>query len=118
MKKVIVIIRPNMYNQTKEALEAAGFNAFSSVNVHGRGKAAVSFTAADPSEKKEQADFHRFMAKKMLIIFIRDEDEERLIKTVMTINSTKNSGDGKIFVIPVKESIRIRTGERQDEALV
>jgi len=118
MKKVIIIIRPNMYKKTKAALEEVGFNAFSMISVNGRGKVPVQYTAANNVEEKEQVDFHRFIAKKMIMVFIRDEDEERLIKAVMATNSTNNCGDGKIFVIPVHESIRIRTGETKDEALV
>lgn len=107
-----------MYNRTKTALEEAGFNAFSAINVHGRGKEAVKFTPTSTNEDKEHVDYHRFMAKKMLLLFLRDEDEERLINTIIATNRTKNSGDGKIFIIPVNESIRIRTGETNNEALV
>jgi nitrogen regulatory protein PII 2 len=118
MKKAIIMIRPNMYHRTKEALEKAGFSAFSAMNVHGRGKASVQFSIANMNEKKEQLDYHRFMAKKMVIVVFNDGDEPKLVETVIGVNRSGNSGDGKIFIIPVKESIRIRTGETGVEALV
>ena len=118
MKKAIMIIRPNMYTKTKEALEKAGFNGFSAVNVHGRGKTAVKFAVVNDNETKGQLDYHRFMAKKMVIVVIKDEDENRLVQTVIEANQSGNSGDGKIFIQPVKESIRIRTTESGVESLV
>lgn len=118
MKKAMIIIRPNMYSRTKEELEKMGFNAFSAINVHGRGKEGVKFTIANANEAKGFDDYHRFVAKKMIIVVINDEDEAKLVKTVIAANRTGNSGDGKIFIIPVKQSIRIRTNESGVEALV
>jgi nitrogen regulatory protein PII 2 len=118
MKKAVIIIRPNMYHQTKAVLEKTGFNAFSAMNVYGRGKAAVKFTSANANEQKQSTDYHRFIAKKMIVIVINDDDEAKLVKAIIDTNRTNHAGDGKIFIIPVTKSIRIRTGESGVEALV
>lgn len=120
MKKVMIIIRPERYRQTKEVLEQEGFYAFSAVNVLGRGKKSVGFSAGDGShtQTEETVNYHRLMMKKMLIIYIADEEENRLIGTVTQVNQTEQAGDGKIFVLPVKRTLRIRTGEENEDALV
>jgi nitrogen regulatory protein PII 2 len=117
MKKAIAVIRPQVYKQTKASLEQEGFIAFSAVNVLGRGKKNVALTAADNSTSAVQSDDHRFVAKKMIIVYIRDEDEERFVKAVLNANKTGHAGDGKIFIIPVNQGIRIRSGEKGDDAL-
>lgn len=118
MKKAMIIIRPERYRQTKEALEQEGFSAFSVLNVLGRGKKLVEFAAGDGSKINEMDNYHRLMTKKMIIVYINDEDEDRLCETVINVNKTEQEGDGKIFIIPVKRSIRIRTGEENEDALV
>lgn len=116
MKKAMVVIRPNTYKKTKAALEQAGFYAISSTNVAGRGKRPISMLAADGSLKSAHEE-HRFIVKKMIMVYIRDEDEKLFVDTVMTANQTGHPGDGKIFMIPVKNGIRIRTGEHSTDAL-
>lgn len=114
----MIIIRPERYRQTKEALEQEGFVAFSVMNVLGRGKKSVAFASGDGSHKDETGSYHRLMTKKMIIVYINDEDEIRLSRTVIKVNNTGQEGDGKIFVLPVRRSIRIRTGEENEDALV
>lgn len=118
MKKVMIIIRPEKYRQTKEALEKEGFSAFSVMNVQGRGKRSVEFSAGDGSNSDGTERYHRFVTKKLLIVYINDEDERRLSETVIGVNKMGQAGDGKIFVSPIKRSIRIRTGEENEDALV
>lgn len=118
MKKAVIIIRPERYRQTKEVLEQEGFSAFSVMNVLGRGKKPVEFSAGDGSYNNGVGSYHRLMTKKMIIIYLNDEDESRLSGTVIKVNQTEQEGDGKIFVLPVKRSIRIRTGEENEDALV
>lgn len=118
MKKVMIIIRPEKYRQTKEALEQEGFSAFSMLNVRGRGKQQVEFSAGDGSPNNKNDCGHRLMTKKLISIYINDEDESRLSRTVINVNKTDQQGDGKIFVLPLKRSIRIRTGEENEDALI
>lgn len=118
MKKVIIFIRPNRYHETKAALEKAGFSAISSVNVQGRGRNSVEFSPREENELKEYEKHHRFIPKKMIMIYIRDEDEKQLVDVVIDTNRTNHCGDGKIFILPIKTGFRIRSGESEEEAVV
>jgi Nitrogen regulatory protein PII len=116
MKQVLIIIRPNMYFETKKALIAARFTSSSIINVLGRGKRTVEMElAAGVTQKDPYAD--RLVAKKMIEIYIRDEDEQKLIDTILKVNSTSNAGDGKIIVLPTSNCVRIHTGETGNDAL-
>ncbi len=112
MKEVTVILRPKMYFKTKEALDKAGFAALSVQEVIGRGKKAVQY------DFDNEVVSHRLVAKRMITMFVRDQDVDFLIKTIVETNKTNHAGDGKIFVSPVNEGIRIRTGERGNESVV
>lgn len=58
-----------------------------------------------------------FLTKTKIDLVVRDADVEKVIKTVRETAYTGKIGDGKIFVLPVEEAIRVRTGERGEEAL-
>ena len=58
------------------------------------------------------------VAKRMIDMFVRDEDLQKLIDTVVEVNKTNHAGDGKIFVLPVNDAIRVRTGEKGIEAIM
>ncbi len=118
MKQVTIIIRPERYGQTKTALEQEGFGALSMLNVLGRGKNPVVCSAGDGSRIEDGEGSHRFMTKKMIMVYINDEDEKRFCEAVIKVNQTGQPGDGKIIVSPVKRSIRVRTGEENENALV
>ncbi|MDY6272601.1 MAG: P-II family nitrogen regulator [Selenomonadaceae bacterium] len=115
MKEIVAIIRPNRYFATKRRLIINGFNAMSTKEVIGRGKQRVVFRAE--SNAKETVGI-KFIAKRYLDIFARDADVEKIIRLLMDENSTGHPGDGKIFVLPAEEALRIRTGERGDDVLV
>ncbi|AND85348.1 P-II family nitrogen regulator [Clostridium tyrobutyricum] len=110
MKQVYIILRPNRYYETKDALIENNFFSLSSKDVLGRGKSSVDYVAKNGSELPQYSK-HSFVAKKLIEIFCRDEDVEKLINIVKRVNQTGNSGDGKIFVINVEDGTRIRTGE-------
>jgi len=118
MKKAVIIIRSNLYRKTVEELEKKGFYAFSSVNVLGRGNMRVEFSIADGSLLNDIKGTHRFMTKKMIIVYINDDDEALLAETVIKLNRTGQQGDGKIFIIPVNRAVRLRTGEENEDVLV
>ncbi len=112
MKEVTIILRPKMYFKTKEALDEAGFSALSVQEVIGRGKKPVQY------DFDNEVVAHRLVAKRMITMFVRDGDVDSLVKTIVETNKTSHAGDGKIFVSPVKDAVRIRTGERGDEAVL
>lgn len=120
MKQVIIIIRPNLYFKTKEELSKNRFFAMSTKEVLGRGKNSVHFTANEADEAKGDNDIYAntLVAKKMIEMIVKDDEVERLIDVVLSVNRYNTNGDGKIFVLPVEESIRIHTGEKGDDALI
>jgi nitrogen regulatory protein PII 2 len=118
MKQVIAIIRMNMMNVTKQALVDAGFPAFSARKVIGRGKGNVDLRVihgaeADAPEAiaRLKDDGPMLMPRRMMTIVVTDESVPKLIEAVIRVNRTGNRDDGKIFVVPIEDAIRIRTGE-------
>ena len=118
MKEIIVIIRPNLYYKTKEALSANRYFAMSTKEVLGRGKRAVQFEAGEGETVKDKEYNNSLIAKKMIEMVVRDEDVQGVVDTIMSVNHNEMNGDGKIFILPVKESIRIHTNEKCDDALL
>jgi nitrogen regulatory protein PII 2 len=123
MKEVMAVIRMHRMNQTKQALAAAGFNAFHARECLGRGKGLVDFNVLSGAEYDyEEAaaklgSTQRLFPKRMLSIMLPDKLVGRAVETIITVNRTGRSGDGKIFVLPVLEGYLVRTGETGDEAL-
>lgn len=117
MKEAFIVIRPNRYFETKKALVAAGFNAMYTKEVLGRGRKMAAFSpqAGAPAQ---DAPGVAFIAKRLLDLYVRDEDVDRLVQAVMQVNSSGNPGDGKIFILPVDNTLRVRTGEQGEDVLV
>jgi nitrogen regulatory protein PII 2 len=124
MKDVQAIIRQNMVNKTKRALAEADISSFTATgNVLGRGKglvdAKVLKAASEGSvEAIEQlSKGPRLYPKRLLSIVVPDEKVKLVVNTIIKANQTGNPGDGKIFVLPVTEAVRVRTGEDGDAVL-
>ena len=112
MKKIEAIIREEKFHLIKIALEDKGFISMTVSDVIGRGKQkGVSL--------KWRVGEHRieFLPKKKLEIICEDKDCETVVQTICDKGRTGAVGDGKIFILPVEEVVRIRTGERGVEAL-
>ena len=120
MKQVIIILRPNCYFKTKEALSDNRFFAMSTKEVLGRGKSTVHFTASEDENLSiaEKNYENTLLAKKMIEMVVPDEAVNAVMDIVLSVNSHGTEGDGKIFVLPVEESIRIHTGEKGEDALI
>jgi nitrogen regulatory protein PII 2 len=123
MKEVLAIIRMNKMNETKQALVDAGFAAFTARKVNGRGRGKVDFQllqgAAEGHEEaiSQLSPGPRLVPKRMIKIVVADKSVPTIIKTIIDVNQSGNAGDGKVFVMPVSEALRIRTGERDEAAL-
>ena len=124
MKEVMAVIRINMMNKTKEALSAAGISSFTATGrVLGRGKGQVDFRLMKGAEEgREEAiallgGGPKLVPKRLITVVVPDHAAKRVIDTLITINKTGNAGDGKIFVLPVLDATRIRTGEIGDLVL-
>lgn len=123
MKEVMAVIRMNRINKTKHALAAAGISSITGKEVLGRGKGLVDFGVLRGAEKGyEEAiahlgDSQRLVPKRMLTIVVPDKQVPLVVKTIIEVNQTGKSGDGKIFVMPVMEAWQIRTGDDGDRVL-
>ncbi len=126
MKEVFAIIRMNKVNQTKKALVEAGFNSLTAIKVLGRGKMLKDLatlnglTASDELREKLVEGLlqgGRLIPKRLLSIVVRDDEVKKVVETIIGVNKSGNPGDGKIFVLPIAEAVRVRTGERGDSAI-
>jgi len=118
MKEVVAIIRMNKINCTKRALNAAGISSFSATGrVLGRGKGLVDYRILKGAKEgymeavSQLGDGPRLVPKRMLFVVVSDDWVERTVKAIIDENQTGNAGDGKIFVLPVTEAVRVRNGE-------
>ncbi|MCD8290633.1 MAG: P-II family nitrogen regulator [Prevotella sp.] len=111
MKKIEAIIRKSRFEDVKQALLDADIEWFSYYDVRGEGK-------------MRQARIYRgvmydtsSIERTLVSLVVRDKNVEKVIKAVTNAAQTGEIGDGRIFVIPIEDAIRIRTGERGDIAL-
>ncbi len=123
MKEVVAVIRMNMMNRTKQALTDAGVDAFFGQEAQGRGKGLInSALLAGAKEGYEEAaellgEKGRLYAKRIVTVVVPDDDVEDVVKAIIAANKTGKPGDGKIFVLPVGDSVRVRTGEKGEKAI-
>lgn len=112
MKKVEAIIKPFKLDDVKEALGAIGIEGLTVTEVKGFGR------------QKGHTELYRgaeyvvdFLPKIKLEIVVADDVVDRVIEAIVTSANTGKIGDGKIFVLPLEEAVRIRTGERGEAAV-
>lgn len=126
MKEIIAIIRMNKVNETKKALADVGVCGLHAMKVMGRGKMQVDFSALDSLGATEEiggiladglSKGSRLIPKRLLTILAQDGEENRVVDTIIKVNKAGNKGDGKIFVAPVLDAARVRTGERGEAAV-
>ena len=123
MKEVMAIVRMNKINQTQRALSEAGITSLHAKDCLGRGKGVVEMLQLGGAEKEyeekmsELGNAGRLIPKRMVSVVVPDKLVKKVVETIIETNRTGKSGDGKIFVMPVMESIRVRTGETGDETL-
>jgi len=112
MKMIVAIIRPDKFQQTKHALEEIGITGMtvSDVRGHGRQKGHTEFYRGS----ERQVDL---IPKVRLEIAVPETDVERVIQAIIASSQTGRIGDGKIFICPIEEVIRVRTGERGEEVV-
>ncbi|MCC6380928.1 MAG: P-II family nitrogen regulator [Dehalococcoidia bacterium] len=113
MKKIEAIIRPEKLHEVKQALDDIGIHGMNFIQVTGRG-AQRGVVHQGRGGESVTVDM---LAKVKLEVVVADLAVERVIDAVIRAARTGNIGDGKIFVIPVEEAVRVRTGERGDVAV-
>lgn len=123
MKEVMAIVRLNMMNRTKAALSEAGISSITARDALGRGKGIIDMELLAGAEKgyeeaiSQLGQSGRLIPKRALLMVLPKKLVDTAVKTIIRVNQTGKSGDGMIFVMPVLDAVRIRTGEKGDAAL-
>jgi len=112
MKKIEAIIKPFKLDDVKERLASIGVQGMTVSEVKGFGR------------QKGHTELYRgaeyvvdFLPKIKIEVVVDDDTAEKAVVAIAEAAHTDKIGDGKIFVLPIEEAVRIRTGERGDEAL-
>jgi nitrogen regulatory protein P-II 1 len=112
MRKIEAIIKPFKLDEVKEALHGVGIQGMTVTEVKGFGR------------QKGHTELYRgaeyvvdFLPKIKVEIAVSDEMADKAVDAIIQAANTGRIGDGKIFVLPIEEAIRIRTGERGSEAV-
>jgi len=121
----MAMIRIAKMNETKVALSDAGLPSFTAMSVMGRGKGrglgpTFQETLSDPNKKSllsAPGEMPRLKSKRCITLVVTDEKKDLAIETIIRVNQTQNSGDGKIFVIEATDSVTVRTGDKGDVTL-
>jgi nitrogen regulatory protein P-II 1 len=112
MKEIIAIIRPNKLDDVKGALEEIECHGLTVTEVKGRGR-QLGIT-----ESYRGSDYRiDMLPKTRLEIIVKDKDVEEVVQAIVKTAQTGDIGDGKIFISPVEDVVRIRTGERGEGAV-
>jgi len=112
MKKIEAVIKPFKLDEVKEALQDVGVQGLSVIEVKGFGR------------QKGHTELYRgaeyvvdFLPKVKIDVVLDDDQVDAAIEAIVEAAKTDKIGDGKIFVSPVEQAIRIRTGETGSDAL-
>jgi nitrogen regulatory protein P-II 1 len=112
MKKIEAIIKPFKLDDVKEALTEIGVIGMTVMEVRGFGR------------QKGHTELYRgseytidFLPKVKVEIVVADHVVQKVVETIIAAAKTGSIGDGKVFVLPVEEAVRIRTGERGEDAI-
>lgn len=112
MKKVTAIIRPTKLEDVKRALESMGFDSMTITDVKGRGRQKGII------QQWRGQEYRVDIIPKIKIEVVADDQQiDQIVSAIVENARTGNIGDGKIFIQPVEKVIRIRTGEKDGEAL-
>ncbi len=112
MKKIEAIIRPHKLEEVRSVLQENGVHGLTISEVKGVGRQKGHTEVYRGSEYKID-----FLPKIKLEVVVSDKMLDKIVSLIVTASKTGNVGDGKIFVIPVEEAIRVRTEEVGEDAL-
>jgi nitrogen regulatory protein P-II 1 len=112
MKKIEAFIKPFKLDDVKSALMEIGIKGLTVSEVKGFGRQKGHTELYRGSEYRVD-----FLPKSKLEIVVADDEVDRVVETIVKVAKTGSIGDGKIFILPVEDAIRIRTGESGDDVL-
>jgi nitrogen regulatory protein P-II 1 len=112
MKKIEAVIKPFKLDDVKERLREIGVQGMTIAEVKGFGR-----TGGKKEVYRGSAYVVDFVPKVAVSIVVKDEMTKQVVETLLSVARTGEIGDGKIFITPIEDVIRIRTGERGEDAL-
>jgi nitrogen regulatory protein P-II 1 len=112
MKLIMAVIKPHQLDEVKEALRDLGVKGMTSVEAQGFGRQRGHTEIYRGAEY--QVDF---VPKVQVEVVVDDEEVQPVVDAILTSARTGKIGDGKIWVLPIEEVLRIRTGERGPDAI-
>ena len=113
MKKIEAIIKPFKLSKVKDSLHELGISGMTVIDVKGFGRQRGSTGGID--KVKEYDD--EFLVKMKLEVIVEDEDAEKVTEAIKKAAYSGKIGDGKIFIYNIDQVIRIRTGEKDSDAV-
>ena len=137
MKEITAIIRRDKLPETKKVLDDLGYPSLTIQSVEGRGKQRGAMCAEMDSEMPDSyctavklkptpstyaldhtlPKIALFVPKRLLTIVVPDDVVSKIVKSLIRVNRSGKAGDGKIFVSPIEGALRVRTGEKNGEAI-
>ncbi|MDA8098946.1 MAG: P-II family nitrogen regulator [Nitrospiraceae bacterium] len=137
MKEITAVIRRDKLPETKKVLEDLGYPSLTIQSVEGRGKQKGALCGEMDSELPDSfctsaklkptpsayalehtlPKIALYVPKRLLTVVVPDDVVTTVVKSIVKVNQTGKAGDGKIFVSPVEGALRVRTGERNGEAI-
>jgi nitrogen regulatory protein PII 2 len=137
MKEITAIIRRDKLPETKEALDSLGYPSLTIQSVEGRGRQRGAMCGEMDAEMPDSycttaklkptpstyaldhtlPKIALFVPKRLLTIVVPDDVVTTIVKSLIRVNQTGKAGDGKIFVSPIENAVRVRTGENNGEAI-
>ena len=113
MKKIEAIIKPFKLSQVKEALHEIGISGMTLIDVKGFGRQRGATGGMDANDTYDD----EFLAKMKLEVIVEDNQVDGVIESIKSSAYSGKIGDGKIFVSNIEQVIRIRTGEKDSDAV-
>jgi len=113
MKKIEAIIKPFKLSQVKEALHEIGISGMTLIDVKGFGRQRGLTGGIDVNDAYDD----EFLAKMKLEVIVEDNQVDEVIESIKSSAYSGKIGDGKIFVSNIEQVIRIRTGEKDSDAV-
>ena len=113
MKKIEAIIKPFKLSQVKESLHEIGISGMTLIDVKGFGRQRGSTGGIDKIDDYDD----EFLVKMKLEVIVEDQDTEKVTEAIKKAAYSGKIGDGKIFIYNIDQVIRIRTGEKDSDAV-